>query len=378
MDPDIRDIVQKIHASPAQAVIISTGGAAQALTWLTELPGSSRTVLEVSVPYGKKALEEQLGYAPEKFVTPQVARELAARAYECAQELASGRPFGLGCTASLATLHPKRGDHRVVIAVRTPEGFTTYDLNFNKGNRDRAGEDHLASRLLIHALAKAAGLEDSPRLALMEGEKVLTEQMESPSPLSRLLRGEIQSLLVEPDGQWVSPAPRVGGLLAGAFNPWHEGHRRLALAASEILKEEVIFELSVANVDKPRLEEPEIHRRTAQFAWQARVVLTRAATFREKAELFPGCTFVIGFDTAERIVSPRYYRSEKGLQEAFRSLRKLACRFLVAARIHEGTLRSLTKLRVPGDFQDLFTPLAGFRSDVSSTELRVRPAKGSA
>ena len=45
MDPDIRDIVQKIHASPAQAVIISTGGAAQALTWLTELPGSSRTEL---------------------------------------------------------------------------------------------------------------------------------------------------------------------------------------------------------------------------------------------------------------------------------------------------------------------------------------------
>ena len=46
----------------------------------------------------------------------------------------------------------------------------------------------------------------------------------------------------------------------------------------------------MANVDKPRLEEPEIHQRTAQFAWQARVVLTRAATFREKAELFPGCT----------------------------------------------------------------------------------------
>ena len=375
MDPDIRDIVEKIHASPPQAVIISTGGAAQALTWLMELPGSSRTVLEVKVPYGKKALEEQLGYAPEKFVTPEVAQQLAARAYERAQRLTSGKPLGVGCTASLATLHPKRGEHRVVIAVRSSEGFTTYDLILNKGKRDRANEDNVASRLLIQALAKAAGLAYALDLKLVEREKLQTEEKPCSSPLTLLLRGETQSLLVEPDGRWVIPSPRFTAVLSGAFNPWHEGHRRLARAAAKALKEEIAFELSVVNVDKPALEEAEIRRRLAQFAWQERVVLTRAATFREKAELFPGCTFVVGHDTAERIVTPRYYGSKKAMQEALRRVRRLGCRFLVAARLREGTLRSLNQLGIPGDFQDLFNPLADFRVDVSSSALRGQPAR---
>lgn len=375
MDTDIRDILEKIHASPSQVAIISTGGAAQALTWLLELPGSSRTVLEISVPYGPEALEEQLGYTPPKFVTPEVAQQLATRAFEHAQKLTSGIPLGVGCTASLATLHPKRGEHRVVIAVRSSEGFTTYDLILNKGKRDRAAEDKVASRLLIQTLAKAAGLADTLDLKLVEGEKIQTEEKPCSSSLTRLLTGEIQSLLVEPDGQWVSPAPRFTAMISGAFNPWHEGHRRLARAAAKALKDEVAFELSVVNVDKPALEEAEIRRRLAQFAWQERVVLTRAATFREKAELFPGCTFVVGYDTAERVLARRYYGSERAMQEALRRLRELECRFLVAARVREGTLRSLNQLGVAGDFQDLFNPLADFRFDMSSTALRGQPAR---
>jgi len=41
------------------------------------------------------------------------------------------------------------------------------------------------------------------------------------------------------------------------------------------------------------------------------VELTRAPTFREKARVLPGCTFVIGADTARRLVDPRYYEGSQ-------------------------------------------------------------------
>ena len=48
-------------------------------------------------------------------------------------------------------------------------------------------------------------------------------------------------------------------------------------------------------------------RRVAQFAEVGPVWLTRAATFAEKAALFPGAAFVLGWDTAVRVIDPKYY-----------------------------------------------------------------------
>ena len=372
MNTDIQNILKKIHSSPSQAAIISTGGAGQALAWLLGLPGSSRTILEISAPYGKGSIEEELGYKPGKFVTVVVAQQLATRAYNRAKKLTAGRPIGLGCTASLATIHPKRGNHRVVIAVRSPEEFTTYNLTLSKGKRDRSAEDHLASLLLIQALAKAAGLKDSVKLNLLEGEVVKTMEHPYPSPLTKILAGNIKTLLVEPDGKWLNPAPKITALLAGAFNPWHEGHRRLAHAAAKFLKTEIILELSVVNVDKPPLETTEVHRRLAQFAWRKRVILTHAATFLEKADLFPGCTFVVGYDTADRMVAPHYYKKGVTMQDALRYLRRLGCKFLVAPRLYKGKLKKIDQLIIPENFKDLFDPLLNFRFDMSSTNLKIK------
>ena len=63
-----------------------------------------------------------------------------------------------------------------------------------------------------------------------------------------------------------------------------------------------MFELSVTNVDKPALPSAEICRRLRQFTWRTEVWVTRAPTFAEKASVFPGAIFVVGADTAERIL----------------------------------------------------------------------------
>ncbi|HEX5272071.1 MAG TPA: hypothetical protein VFW33_16355, partial [Gemmataceae bacterium] len=118
----------------------------------------------------------------------------------------------------------------------------------------------------------------------------------------------------------------------------------------------------------------EVRRRLAQFAGRAMVWLVRAPTFVEKARLFPGTAFVLGADTAERVVAPRYYGgSAEEMGRALDEVRRQGCRFLVAGRAGgDGRFAELHHLDIPAAHRDLFVaiPAATFRVDVSSTALR--------
>src|SRR4051794_11244811 len=89
----------------------------------------------------------------------------------------------------------------------------------------------------------------------------------------------------EPDGGLRPSAPSPRAILSGSFNPLHHGHRTLADIASKLLNQTVAFELSTVNVDKPALADDEVRRRLGQFVGVGPVVVTRAATFAEKAAL---------------------------------------------------------------------------------------------
>lgn len=166
-------------------------------------------------------------------------------------------------------------------------------------------------------------------------------------------------------------APRA--VLPGSFDPLHRGHTGLAAVAAARLGVEVHFELSVVNADKPELPREEVERRVAQFAGVGPVWVTRAATFEAKADLFPGAAFVLGWDTAVRVIDPKYYGGEPGRDAALRALLVRGCRFVVGGRTDAGgAFRVWDAGAVAGEFAGLFVPLteADFRADVSSTELR--------
>lgn len=194
-------------------------------------------------------------------------------------------------------------------------------------------------------------------------------------PIGALLLGtEADFVCVDLAG---APAPdghiEEVALFPGSFNPLHHGHEALAAVASELLGREVVFELSVVNVDKPPLTHVEVERRVSQFAGRWRVLLTRAPRFVEKARLFPGRAFVIGWDTAVRLVHPRYYGdSARAMHDALEEMRDLGARFLVAGRTTDGTFLTLEDADLPEAFADLFEgiPESLFRADVSSTDLR--------
>src|SRR5438094_8350597 len=129
MDLATHRLIESIHQARVQGVVAVTGGGSGAIAQLFAVPGASRTVLEAVVPYHEQALIEFLGRRPNHFCSEWTGQALASRAFERACWLAPGeRVFGLGCTASLATNRPKKGEHRCHVASRTAEWIHTYSL----------------------------------------------------------------------------------------------------------------------------------------------------------------------------------------------------------------------------------------------------------
>ena len=380
MDATIRASIEAIHRSPTMAVVIASGGGARALAWLLGTPGASRTLLDVRVPYSTAAMERLLGGMPDSAVSPAVAEHIARAAYARALLLKPGRPpvVGIGATAAIASDRPKKGSHRCFVASWTDAAATLYKLSLVKGLRDRREEDRIVSELVVHALAEACGVDSELPRGLHEDERVEITTRPRGDPVEELLQGRVDSVTVRPDGAMLADERLTGGVLAGSFDPFHDGHRALACAAGDILDAEVVFELSVFNVDKPPLARAEIDRRVAQFAGRGTAVLTRAPTFRDKATLFPNCTFVVGWDTAVRLVEPGYYGGDEAeMARALTAIRHLGCRFLVAGRVHAGVFRSPAEIRMPEGLESLVSPIpeAAFRYDLSSTELRLAASK---
>ncbi|MYB49699.1 MAG: hypothetical protein F4X72_10630 [Dehalococcoidia bacterium] len=373
MDAEIQDVIRQVHASPVQAVVVVTGGGAQSISRLLRVPGASRTVLEILVPYSERALEDFLGERPNQVASVETAEAMSRQAHSRAVELAEADVplVGIGCTAALATDRPKRGAHRVHVARCTSDSTVTYSIEFTKGLRDRAGEDTLAGLLVVRALAEAAGIAPDMSMPLDPTEHIVIGG--SGDPIDLLVAGALDRVFVRADGTITPNGRPNGALLSGSFDPLHVGHRELATVAAEALAMQVTMEMSVANVDKPPLSASVIRERLKQFEGIYDVVLTKAPTFAEKVRVLPGSCFIIGYDTMKRLIDPAYYGGDpQKMTKALSSIAQLKGRFLVAGRLDNGIFGTLEDVPVPEEFRDMFEsiPEHRFRRDISSTHLR--------
>lgn len=304
---------------------------------------------------------------------------MAVRALERARWLAPGEAVaGVSCTASLRSATPKRGEHRFHIAVETARGGSIRSVTLVKDARQRDGEEEVVAVTLLNTVAEAFGVEGRLPSLLLAGEEIVCESSGG-GQLAACLAGDIPAVCVEADGRVRSDAPPPAILLPGSFNPLHHGHTALAEATASGAGTPVAFEIAVVNADKPPLADEEVRRRLAQFAWRAPVWLTRQPTFPGKARLFPGAAFVVGADTAARVVDPRFYGGDPSRRDAeLGDFRSLGCRFLVAGRADaEGRFLGLGDLAIPEPLRELFAelPASSFRVDVSSTSLRDTSAR---
>lgn len=374
MDARTTECIEQIHQAGRRLVFEFAGAGSQALAWLHAVPGSSRTIVEAGDRYAAAALSDLLGALPAHAVARETAIAMAEAAYERAMYLSDGAAscVGLGCTAAVATDRARHGADQAWVATRDRETIHAYHLLMSKQQRTRADEEQLVSRLIVHAIARACGIADAAPLQLLADEQSAHESLGAPEPLAALIDGAARSVTILPDGARQADAPVSGVLLSGSFNPLHLGHEQLAHAAGEMLGLPWSFELPIANADKPPLGYSEIMRRLAPFAQHYTVRLSREPLFVDKAALFPGCVFAVGYDTAVRLIEPRYYGGSAARDAALARIRAHGCRFIVGGRSQDGIFRTLADIALPAGFHDLFIGLPErlFHLDISSSAIR--------
>ncbi len=339
-----------LHQSPWRGVFNLTGGGTGFLNEALGTAGASRTVLEVQIPYAQASLAELLGGAPDQACSAATSRALAMIAFQRARHLKPEPAFGFGLTASLATDRPKQGACRVHIAVQTLAHTSHAEVQL-LGDRPAQEADLTARAWLV--LLQALDLEAPSNKRI--------NQTRAPAPWRDLVTGTSRKAYANHDGKLLFP---------GAFNPLHDGHRRMMAIAEARCELSGAFELSIENPDKALLDYFEIGRRLAQF--DRPVWLTRLPRFADKAAAFPGTVFVVGIDTLERIADLRYYGSVVERDQALAAMLGQGVRFLVFGRLQGNVFQSLSQVDLPPNLQAACQEIgeAEFRADLSSTKLR--------
>lgn len=368
-----------IHASVGRGFFVCSGGGSGLLSALLSVPGASRTVLEARVPYSAEAMTSFLGRRPEQFCSEPTARRIAAMAWYQARKLTPGDDsvFGFSLTATLATQREHRGEHRAFAAFQSAERTVSYSLELAKDKADRTQEEQIVTDWALDLVSEFCGI--------LPASHKPTNDCTAPVAWRQVLTGALSFVELHRDGSVSETlSPQIDSIFPGSYAPIHSGHGMMHACAQRLLGKPPALELAVLNADKPPLDYITISERLeriwAEPAFRGNcVILSGLPFFEQKAEAFPGRTFIVGMDTLERIADTKYHHDEPILLEkSLRRISETGARFLVFGRVKSTSsgkfFETFQPDRVPGTLAKIChgVPEEIFRKDVSSTEIRSR------
>ncbi|MEC8644010.1 MAG: hypothetical protein VXX78_01475 [Pseudomonadota bacterium] len=340
--------------SKTPMVMSITGGGATILKNFFEVSGVSEFLLEATVPYHPKSLSKFLRSEETYPCDSRTARGMAMEAFRRAKEITGSEAvLGVGCTAALQTTRKRRGKDRCHVCVQSKNSSRVLDMDLDQ-SLTRAQQEKMCIELIFVAIAKTLSLR-----AGYETLKFKETLVDAPSLWKDLLAGTKKK----------TSDKKYEAIFPGSFAPLHRGHKEIILLAEKKLNARPALEISIKNVDKPPLDFVSMKERNVP---DYEIVFTNAATFEEKAELFPGSTFIVGVDTLARIDQARYYNGKRNKSRILEKFRKQKIRFLVFGRQVSGQFLTLSSIQISPALLALCDEVSEseFRVDMSSSAIR--------
>jgi nicotinic acid mononucleotide adenylyltransferase len=385
-------LVDLCHTTPHKCVIINSGGGVDIHSLLLRRGGGSATYLDGAIPHGRRSPSFWLKHHPEKAVHETVARGYAMAAYQHAlqiREYPEQPVFGVGCTVvvGLGEGRPEREGRKHIVhaALQTPNETTQITFTFEPG-QSRDYEETMIGQILLNLVAKGCEIEQ----VCYSPDNLITKSASatdcwSPHDLPPVIAREQPFCTYSLSRNTPSPIrhpPAPVLLHSSSFRPRHEAHIRMAEIAEEIVGVRCDLDLPIFNANKNPLTYIDIAERLTGLGGDHRcyLYLTNAATFIEKARLFPGCTFIVGYDTLERLPQPQFYTGgELERDWTFAQFEELGTHFIIFGRDDPvtGEFKNFDTHKTGVTVADKFftdhvtvVPQSKFRMNMSSSEIR--------
>lgn len=345
-------LFDKLRESGAFIHVACAGAGSTLITKLWEEPGASEWLSGGTFVYAPVEMEEFLGFPPEEgAVSSTTAIYMAMGAYQRAcKAKPAGNSIGVGLTAAVATNRIRRGGgEEFYVAALSKDICALYAY---KSDEKTMGKEQ---RLFQEDHCSEAALEMLNWCFVKDYWKWTIE----PDMLLKTAINYVNSRCG--DGQILYP---------GAFNPIHEGHRRLVSTVEALTGDKVCYHINTNNPHKPALTATDLLRRCSGS--ESFLVDHNLPLYIDKARAYPGTAMIIGTDALQRMLDPKWGPDVVDMLEEFH---KLGTFFYVGERIVNGEVLTLQKILRDslGESEDemrwLFQSV-GITGPESSTEIR--------